>query len=122
MRNRQLGVSLTGLIIGAIILVIAALLGMKVLPPYIEYFNARKLITQIANERPGSPADVRRSFDLKSGIDDVRSIESKDLEISKEGNEVVISFAYRKEVPLFANVGLYLDFYADSKGRDKAPE
>jgi hypothetical protein len=35
--------------------------------------------------------------------------------VTKEGNEVVISFAYRKEVPLFANVGLYIDFAASSK-------
>ncbi len=122
MRNRQLGVSLTGLLVGAIILVIAALFGMKTIPSYLEFFAAKKLITQIANERPATPTEARRSFDLKSGIDDVRSIQSKDLEISKEGNEVVISFAYRKEVPLFGNMGLYMDFVADSKGREKAPE
>jgi len=27
----------------------------------------------------------------------------------------VISFAYRKEIPLFANLGVYLDFAANSK-------
>ena len=27
---------------------------------------------------------------------------------------MVIGFAYRKEVPLFANVGLYIDFAANS--------
>ena len=35
--------------------------------------------------------------------------------LTKEGNEVVISFAYRKEVPLFSNLGLYVDFAASSK-------
>jgi hypothetical protein len=30
---------------------------------------------------------------------------------------MVISFAYRKEVPLFANVGVYVDFAASSRGR-----
>ena len=28
---------------------------------------------------------------------------------------MVIAFAYRKEVPLFANLGVYIDFAASSK-------
>jgi hypothetical protein len=32
---------------------------------------------------------------------------------------VVISFAYRKDIPLFANVGVYLDFAATSKATDR---
>lgn len=121
MRHKQLGLSLTALITGAIVLIFAALLAMKTVPSYIEYANAKKLIAQIARERPATPSDARRSFDLKASIDDVTSIQGKDLEITKEGNEIVISFAYRREIPLFGNVGLYLDFAADSKGREKAP-
>ena len=32
------------------------------------------------------------------------------------GLVVVIAFAYRKEVPLFGPVGLYIDYAANSKG------
>jgi hypothetical protein len=120
MRDKQTGLSLTALILGAIVLILAAVLAMKTVPAYVEYFNAKKLIAQIASERPATPGDARRSFDLKSGIDDVTTIQGKDLEITKEGNEIVISFAYRREVPLFANIGLYLEFAADSKGRERA--
>lgn len=121
MRNKQLGLSLSGLIVGAIVLVLAALLAMKVLPQYLEFFNAKKLITQIANEGKSTVSEIRHAFDLKSSIDDVTAVKSSDLEITKEGAEVVISFAYRKEVPLFGNAGLYFDFAADSKGRERAP-
>ena len=48
-------------------------------------------------------------------IDEVKVITSNDLEITKDGGDVVISFAYKKEVPLFSNVGLYIDFDANSK-------
>jgi hypothetical protein len=116
MRNRQLGLSLTALIFGAILAILAALLGMKLAPPYMQYFTAKKLITQVANEGSTSVMDMRRSFELKSAIDDVGSLKPSDLEITKEGGEVVISFAYRKEIPLFANIGLYLEFAASSKG------
>ena len=121
MRNRQLGVSLVGLILGAVILIFALLLGMKVFPPYLEFFTAKKLITQIANEqRGGSVGDIRKSWQLKTAIEDVPSVNDKDLEITKEGGEVVIAFAYRKEVPLFVNVGIYFDFAASSRATEKA--
>ena len=123
MRNRQLGVSLTGLIVGAFILIFAALLGMKTVPPYLEFFTAKKLITIIANEqRGGSVLDIRRAWQLKTAIENVEAINEKDLEITKEGGEVVISFAYRKDVPLFGNVGVYMDFKADSRGKEQAPQ
>lgn len=123
MRNRQLGISLTGLIVGAFILIIVALLGMKTLPPYLEFFTAKKMITIIANEqRGGTVLDVRRAWQLKTAIENVESISERDLEITKEAGEVVISFAYRKDIPLFGNVGVYLDFKADSRGKDEAPQ
>ena len=122
MRNRQRGVSLLGLIIGAVILILILLLGMKTLPPWLDYFNAKKLIVQIAQEqRGGSVVDIRRAWQLKASIDNVDNVVSdKDLEITKENGEVVISFAYRKEVPLFANVGVYMDFAASSKASEQA--
>ena len=121
MRNRQLGVSLMGLIIGAVILIFVLLLGMKTLPPWMEFFTAKKHITQIAQEqRSGTVGDVRKAWQLKTAIEDVPSVSDKDLEITKEGGEIVISFAYRKEIPLFANVGIYMDFAASSKATERA--
>lgn len=121
MRRHQRGLTLTGLIVGAILLVLAALLAMKVAPPYLEFFNAKKLIAQVAGEGKASVGEIRQSFDLRSSVDDVTSVKSSDLEITKEGGETIISFAYRKEIPLVGNAGIYLDFAADSKGRERAP-
>jgi len=121
MRNRQRGLSIMGLIFGSVVLVFVLLLGMKLFPPYMEFFTAKKHITQIAQEqRAGTVGDVRKAWQLKTAIEDVPSVNDKDLEITKDGGEIVISFAYRKEVPLFANVGIYLDFAASSKASERA--
>ena len=121
MRNRQRGLSIMGLIFGSVVLVFVLLLGMKLFPPYLEFFTAKKHITQIAQEqRAGTVGAVRQAWQLKTAIDDVSAITEKDLEITKDGGEIVISFAYRKDVPLFANVGVYLDFAATSKATEKA--
>ena len=116
MRNRQTGISLTGLIIAAVILVFAALLGMKVGPAYAEFSSAKSLIKTIAAEKAGaSVGEIRKAWVTKTMIDDIKAIGADDLEVTKDGTEIVISFAYRKEVPLFSNIGLYIDFAASSK-------
>lgn len=118
MRNLQRGLTLGGLIVWLFILAIVALLGMKLVPAYMEYGTARNAIQAIARERNAStPAEVRRAFESRAAIDDINIVKGSDLEITKEGGEMVIGFAYRKEVPLFANVGVYLDFAASSRGR-----
>ena len=115
--HKQTGVSLGGLMIILVILAVLGLLGLKVGPAYMEFYTAKKAITGVALEaKSGSGvAELRKAFDRRAQIDDITVIAGKDLEITKEGGEVVLSFSYRKEVPLFANLGLYFDFAASSK-------
>jgi hypothetical protein len=118
MKNLQRGLTLGGLIVWLFILVVLALLGMRLVPAYMEYGTARNAIQAIARERnAATPAEVRRAFESRAAIDDINAVKPSDLDITKEGGEMVISFAYRKEVPLFANVGVYMDFAASSRGR-----
>jgi Na+-transporting methylmalonyl-CoA/oxaloacetate decarboxylase gamma subunit len=116
MRNKQTGVSLSGLIVVFAVLIVLALIGMKVGPAVAEFYTAKKHIKNIAQEkRGGSVAEIRKAWDQKTMIDEIKTISATDLEITKDGGDVVISFAYKKEVPLFANIGLYIDFAANSK-------
>ena len=116
MRSKQTGVSLSGLIIALVVLAVIALIGFRVGPAYSEYFTAKSIIKTIATEnRAGTVASIRKAWVGKTMIEEIKVISETDLEITKDGGEVVISFAYKKEVPLFANIGLYLDFAASSK-------
>jgi len=111
MSRKQAGVSLMGLIIVLILLAVLALFAMKVIPSYMEFRGMKNAITSIARERPGaSPADIRKSFEARSNIDNFESVKPQDLDVSKGS----ISFAYRKEVPLFTGVGLYIDYAAST--------
>ena len=115
MKNQQLGITLGGLIVWLFVLVIVALLGMRLVPAYMEYGTAKNAIEAIARERSATtPADVRRAFAARAAIDDITAVKPADLDITKQGNDMVIGFAYRKEVPLFANVGVYMDFAAST--------
>jgi hypothetical protein len=42
-------------------------------------------------------------------------VKPQDLEITKEGNEIVVSFAYEKRIPLFYNISVLIDFAGSSR-------
>ena len=118
MRTRfgQQGLSLMALIFGFAILVIVSIFGMKLVPSYLEFKSAKGAIDALAKAGGATPNDIRRQFENRSAVDGITSVKPTDLDITKQGNQVVISFSYRKEVPLFSNVGLYIDYAATSGG------
>jgi len=114
--KRQRGVTFLEMLVVAIVVVFVAIGGLKVTPAYIEYFAVKKAVTGIvqSGQAKGTVADIRRAFDNRAQIDDFSVVRGGDLEITKDGNEVVISFSYPKKVPLFGNVSLYFDFAGSS--------
>jgi hypothetical protein len=114
-QQRQGGLTITGLLMALVLIIIAALFAMKVLPSFLEFRTAKTAIELVARSTQ-NPADVRRAFEARAAIDNINTIRPQDLEVRREGNQVVIAFAYRKEVSLFGPVGLYIDYAADSKG------
>ena len=116
MRMKQLGIGLGGLMVGAAIFIALAMVGMKMGPSYLEFASIKKAVVAIAQEKPGaSVTDVRKAFDARATIDSITTLSGKDLEVTKDGGELLISASYRKEIPLAGNVGVYIDFRAVSK-------
>lgn len=114
MRNQR-GITLFGMLVAGIVIVFVAIGGLKIAPAYIEYFTAKKAIVAIAQgNAKGTVAEIRRAFEMRSAVDDIDVISPRDLEITKEGDEVVISFAYPKRIPLFGNISVLIDFAASS--------
>ena len=102
-----------GMLVVCIVIVFVALGVLKVTPAYIEYFKVKKAVVGIVRSGEGrgsTVGDIRAAFNRRAAVDDIDVIEAKDLEITKEGNDVVISFAYPKKVQLFGNVSLLFDF------------
>lgn len=117
MRRQQHGMTLSRLLVIAVVLAILSLLGMKVAP---EYYEHRQIVGAIRKVAANAPAEasvkqIRDAFDRQANVDYIKAIDSTDLEVSKEGGKVVISFAYEKRIPLVANVSLLLDFKGSSR-------
>lgn len=117
MLNKQNGVSLSGLLVGAILLALVALLGMKVVPEVIEYQLILKTVKAVSAD-PEAKISVRAARDgfiRRAMIENIRTITPEELEITKDGEEVVISFAYERRIPLFMNASLLLYFEGSSQ-------
>jgi hypothetical protein len=115
--KRQRGVSLSGLLIVAFILIFVALLGFKLFPAYLEYFQVKKALKEIATNpeiKGGSPREVQGAFARRAAIDNIKAVEPADIEIAKEGNEVVLSASWSVKIPLVQNISACLDFEAAS--------
>ncbi|MEO8144001.1 MAG: DUF4845 domain-containing protein [Betaproteobacteria bacterium] len=117
MRNKQLGIGLGGLLAVSAVLVAFAILGMKLVPSYLEFMAVKKVVKAIAAEKGGAStvAELRRSFAIRASVDAIESVKPEDIEITKDGGELVVAARYRKEIPLVANIGIHIDFAAVSK-------
>ena len=117
MRANQLGIGLGGLMVGAVIFIVVAMVGLKLTPSYIEFFAIKKAVNAVASEARGGATvvEIRKSFDARATIDAIESVKGSDLEVTKDSNGVVVTAAYRKEIPLVGNIGVYIEFNASSK-------
>jgi Tfp pilus assembly protein PilE len=114
MKNQR-GMTLTGMVVVCVVGVLVVIAGLKIAPAYIEYFTVKKAIVAIARANPNATvADVRYAFQLRQAIDNIDVVGPKDLEVTKEGNELVVSVSYPKRISLFGNVNVVIDFSTSS--------
>jgi hypothetical protein len=115
-RDRQSGISIIGFMFVVAVVLAMAMIGFRMLPSYIEYFSVEKTLRQtLAGARDGvTLAEIRRDFDLKASADYVESVRGTDVELVKEGNELVLSATWSKTLPLVGNVSILLDFQASA--------
>lgn len=118
MLKYQRGVTVSGLLFWGIVLILVAVLAMKVAPSVIEYGkilkDSKAVVAQVG--QGASVADVKRAFARYAEIDHLE-FTADQLDISKEGNQIVISFAYEKRIHLFHNVSLLIDYQGSTSGQ-----
>jgi hypothetical protein len=116
-RNKQQGVSLSGLLIWSVIIVLVAILGMRLVPSFIEYAAIKRALMATASDpdlQNAAARELRLAFDKRAAIDEIKSVSGRDIVINKQNTQVMLSVSYAVKKPLFANVSLLIDFEAAS--------
>ena len=114
MRSGQRGITFIGLLFIGGILAVSGVVFAQVVPTLIELQAIHKAAKKAALEG-GTVADVRSVFDKAAVIDDIKSISGKDLNVSKNGDKVVVSFAYEREIHLAGPAWLTLKYERQTK-------
>lgn len=122
MRKQQRGLSLIGLILVSAAVIGVAIVGMKVVPSVIEYYTILKHIKSVSNSGADSVAEVRSAYDRQASVDETPSISGADLDVAKEGSQLVISFEYAKKIHLAGNVSILIDYAGSSLGSKRPIE
>ncbi len=115
--RKQRGVSLSGLIMTSFVVIILLLFGFKLFNPYVEYFAIKKIFRVMATKpevRTGTRRDAIGVWASYAQIENVTSVGGDDIDIAKDGNNVVVSASYQAKVPLFKNFTLLIDFNPSS--------
>jgi hypothetical protein len=112
-KSTQRGISLIGLIFVAAVLAMTGVVAAQVFPTAIEFMAVQKAVQKAAAGQ--SVQEIRDIFDKAGSIDDIKSISGKDLEVSKEGDKVVVAFNYQREIHLAGPCFLLLKYQGRSK-------
>jgi hypothetical protein len=116
-RHRQSGLTIIGFVLVAAMVLSIAMIGFRVLPSYIEYFSVEKTLKQTLINARDNPTieQLRRDFDLKASADYIDSVRGRDLELTREGNELVLTASWNTTLHLFGNVSILLEFEASAR-------
>jgi Domain of unknown function (DUF4845) len=110
------GVTLIGLLAWAIVVGFAGYLLVRVVPTVTEFYTIQGVVDRIAASPASTVAQIRMAFEKQKQIDStISSVDGKELDIRKENDRVVISFAYEKEIELFGPVFLLIKYAGRSK-------
>lgn len=112
-RSRQRGISFLGLLIVGCLLAVTGVVAAEAFPTVIEFEAVKKAVNKAS--MGNSVPEVRTIFDKAAEIDNIKSITGKDLEVTKEGDKVVVRFAYQREIHLAGPAFLTLKYEGRSK-------
>ncbi len=117
MYKTQRGLSLIGFLFLGLVAFFIAMLAMKLVPAYIEFFSVKKILSSMAQDsalKTMSNNEIRSSFSKRAQTGYVNVVKPEDLTIERTGGSPVISVEYEYRAPLVADISLVVDFKAST--------
>lgn len=114
MKHQQRGISFIGILFVGGILAFGGILAAQVLPTVMEFQTIRKTAHKAANTG-STVGEVKAIFDRAAIIDNISSIAGKDLEVTKQGDKTIVTFAYTREIHIGGPAFLLLKYSGKSE-------
>lgn len=109
---RQRGVTIVGLLMVLAVLGVFVYAAARLVPVYVEYMNVAKVLENVKTEAADGATlqALRLSIERHFDVEDVHSIASKDVEITRDRSSAVIHVDYDAYAPFIANVSFVVHF------------
>jgi hypothetical protein len=111
--TRQQGMTIIAVLLIFIIIAFIALLAMRIVPIYLDYFNIKSTLESIKKE-PGveqwSAYDIQTGIQRRFDIGYVDIIKAKDIKIRRQGNDRILQLIYEDRRPLIGNLDIIAKF------------
>jgi Domain of unknown function (DUF4845) len=110
-KNNQRGMTFIGLVLVIAAVLFLAVIGMKVVPAYLEFITVKNAIKKsVAAAGVSDKKAVITSFQNYAEVDNIDVVNGKDLVFAGDS----VSVDYQVVVPIVANASVLLDFSATS--------
>ncbi len=113
MRQRERGATFLGIVIIVLILGTALYAGIRLVPVYLEYTKVARSLEQVRDEHAAidtNPQLIRRSLERRWDVEDIHSIDWKEVEVDRTSDGYDLVASYEAEEPFVANVYLVVKF------------
>ena len=114
--HQQKGVTAIGWLIILGLIGFFALLTLKIVPSYLEYYKISSTLETMAKDTGfDNPTEIRKIAERRFDISYVESITPRDLKIKPYGKFYLVTAQYESRVHLFFNVSALMDFKKEVK-------
>lgn len=113
MAQAQRGLGLFQVLVVLLLVVFFVNIGIKMAPSYLTFFQVRGAMERVV-ERPemvgAAPRAVLAAVTRQLGIDGVRSVDTKDFRVTREGDDILLSLDYQVQEHIGLNVDVLMHF------------
>lgn len=115
--QQQRGLTMFSFLFFAVVFISIAMLAMKLVPAYIEFFSVKKILATMGQDpdlKSKSNADIRNDFSKRASVGYVTVVKPGDINVERQAGVPVVSVEYEFRTKLVGNVSLVVDFSASS--------
>ena len=112
-RRGQRGMTSIGVLSVLALAGLIAYAGLRLIPLYLNYMKVARTLETTATEFKADNPDlggIRRSLEKHWQIEDISSVDPKEVEILQDGGGVSLHVAYVDTVPYISNISLAVRF------------
>ena len=111
-RHKQRGMTMIGWLVLLVFIGVIALVSLKLIPAYMEFYTILQSVESVhAQATPQMSArEVQSALAKRFNVNNVESLDAKDLKVTRVDGRLIIRVAYEVRKPMMGNVDAVVKF------------